>query len=243
MFRLALMILLFSSQPLWAAGMWEKACEKDLASALETNLIGLDVAHDRSGQFDNRLPRKLGIKYALCIDELIALAGQKKWGKKENYRQRYIAELKWVRDLLHGDMEEVHRQAKIYQDRDDGILDKTLSLFFLQWAADKKHPPAEFDVIQDNFSRFTPPHTGLRLMNLADQGYVPAMLDAARRFLNGDALEKNLGKAYYWIKRAEAAHGDLSGIIEKPYERLLDQMTDHEKGSLAFYISDYGKLE
>ena len=103
-------------------------------------------------------------------------------------------------------------------------------------------PPAEFDVIQYYYSKSTPPHSWLRLLDLANRGYVPAMLDAARRFLNGDGFEKNLGDAYYWIKRAEAAHGDLSGVIEKPYERLLEQMSDHEKGSLDFYISEYGPL-
>lgn len=243
MLRLAFLLLLLTSQPVLAANLWEKDCDEDMVWAVEINLINLGVAFERSGKFDIRLPRKIGLENALCIDELIAVAEQNDWGRYKKFHQKFVEELKWLKDLLVGDMGVVYRLARIYKDRDDGILDKTLSMFFLQWAADKKYPPAEFDVIQKNFLRFTPPHTGLRLMNLADQGYVPAMLDAARRFLNGDALEKNLGDAYYWIKRAEAAHGDLSGIIEKPYERLLEQMTDYEKGSLIFYIITYGKFE
>jgi len=243
MLRLTILILLFTSQPVLAADLWKKDCDEDLSWALEIDLINLEVAFDRSGKFDNRIPRRLGAENALCIDELIAVAEQYDWQEHKKYRQEFIAELKWGRDLFRGDMGVVYRLAENYRDHDDGILDKTLALFFRQWAADKKYPPAEFDVIQYYYSQSTPPYGWLRLLDLANRGYVPAMLDAARRFLNGDGFKKNLGKAYYWIKRAEAAHGDISGVIEKPYERLLEQMSDHEKGSLDFYISDYGKFE
>jgi hypothetical protein len=108
---------------------------------------------------------------------------------------------------------------------------------------EKNHPPAIFDIIQWRFAKKLTPHFGGLLKHLAAQGYMPAMLDAARRFLNGDGVKQNLGDAYYWIRRAEAAHGDISGIIEKPYERLLDQMTESEKTSLRLAIIDYGEPE
>lgn len=78
---------------------------------------------------------------------------------------------------------------------------------------------------------------------MADDGYLPAMLDAARRFLNGDGVRKNLGIAYYWTKRAEAAGGDVSAIIEKPHERLFEEMTRHDLESLRDTLIIYGDLD
>jgi TPR repeat protein len=243
MLRLAFLFLVLTSLPVSAADMWKKACEEDLVRAMEINLSGLDAAYDRNGKFDNRLPRKLGAAYAPCIEKLITIAEQWNWGRKEKYRQRFIAELMWVRDLLRGDMAEVHRQAKFYRDRNRGPLDKILAILLHQWAVEKKYPPAEFDEIQTLFAD-DPGQLAIGWLKLvAGRGYVPAMLDAARRFLKGDGVAKNLGDAYYWIKRAEAAHGDLSGIIEKPYERLLEQMNDKEKENLARSLRFYGPLE
>ncbi len=141
MLRLIILILLFASQPALAADLWKKDCDEDLSWALDTNLLDVELAFDRSGKFDNRVPRTLGAENALCIDELIAAAEQYDWQEYKKYRQKFIAELKWVRDLFRGDMGVVYRLAENYRDHDDGILDKTLSLFFLHWAADNKYPP------------------------------------------------------------------------------------------------------
>ncbi len=243
MLRLTILILLFTSQPVLAADMWDKACERDLAWALNISVDGLDEVYDRSGEFDNRFPRKLGAEYAPCIDELIAITEQNDWGRKEKYRQRFMDELKWVRDLLKGDMGEVYRQAESYRERNNGNLNKILAILLHQWAVEKKYPQAEFDEIQAMFAK-NPSQAAIGWLKIvAGKGYVPAMLDAARRFLKGDGVKKNMGAAYYWIKRAEAAHGDLSGIIEKPYERLLDQMNDDEIESLTRSSRFFGELE
>ncbi|MHA1598802.1 MAG: hypothetical protein ACTSV1_08780 [Alphaproteobacteria bacterium] len=243
MLRLALMIFLLSYQPLWAAGMWEKACDEDLAEALETNLIGLDVAYDRSDKFDNKVPKLLGIQYAPCVDELIGIDEKRNWVRKGIYRQRYIVELKWVRDLLKGDIKDVYRQAEFYRKQNGGPLEEHIALLLHQWAVEKKYLPAEFDEVQKIFSE-SPGQLAIGWLKLvAGRGYVPAMLDAARRFLNGDGVKKDLGGAYYWIKRAEAAHGDISGIIKEPYERLLDQMNDGEKTTLFWTSNGFGELD
>jgi TPR repeat protein len=221
----------------------KKACEERLDWALERIVGMLEDSDELDLKLVARLPRYLGVEYSLCIDELIASSKQLDWGRNKIHQHEFIAELKWTRDLLKGGVEDVYRQAKFYQDRNSGELDRISAFIFHHWAAMNSYTPAEFDEVQVNFAKSVTPRTGGRLKRLANRGYVPAMLDAARRFLKGEGVEKNLGDAYYWIKRVEATHGDISGIIEKPYERLLDQMNDREKASLAQAARFYGPLE
>ena len=223
--------------------MWEKACDKNLARALKLNLISLDIDCDCQETFDVDIPRLFGTEHALCLPKLISLSEKKDWGSNQKFKIRFIEQLRWVQNLLNGDIGEVYRQSKIYRARGDDWPTIILANVLHQWAMEKNYPPAIFDIIQWDFAKKVTPNSEGLLKYLAAQGYMPAILDAARRFLNGDGVKKNLGDAYYWIKRAEVAQGNLSGIIEKPYERLLEQMTEHEKISLSLAIMDYGEPE
>ena len=222
---------------------WKEACGKDLAKVVSLEASTFQVTYEVDGIHDTYFPRKLAALHIPCLDEIVFIAEQMDWGRMQETRGEFIKELMWMKDLLQGDMEDIFQLALFYRNRDGGNMDGLLKSTLLHWLVVKEYPPAVFDAIQQGFLTSSPPHTGIWLMSFADQGYVPAMLDAARRYLNGDALEKDLGAAYYWIKRAEAAHGDLSGIIEKPFERLLEQMTDAEKASLEYYVRAWGEIE
>jgi len=73
---------------------------------------------------------------------------------------------------------------------------------------------------------------------------MPVMLVAARRFLEGNGVKANLGVAYYyWIIWAEVAHGDVATVMDKPHERLIEQMSDEEKVGLLHQVLQFGDLE
>lgn len=221
-------------------GYSRESCRDRLPVALQRILRMSNGPWVLDEEPDVRLPRGLAVEFGLCIDDLIAAVEGMDWSGTEANHRAFIAELRWVRMLLASGLQNVYRQAAFYQNLNRDEHDKVLAFMLHYWATMHAYPPAEFDEVQENFAKSITPRTGGRLKRLADGGFVPAMIDAARRFLTGDGVEKNLGEAYYWIKRAEAAHGDLSNIAERPYERLLNQMNDTERERLEFSIVFYG---
>ena len=148
-----------------------------------------------------------------------------------------------MRDLLKGDIKEAYRQSKIY-----GALGGLSEAHYLSgalryWALHNKLPEAEYDHIQRNFFEDGTWAGQSSLQRLADRGYAPAMLDAARRFLTGDGVGKNRGAAYYWLKRAQFAGADTASIMETPHERLFLDMGGLEWHSLSFNILWFGYKE
>ena len=253
MFRLVLMILLFSALPSQAkptGELWTRYCKDNLDEALIIAASGFDDYQGLPLERFSEYSRSVGAQYAVCIDRLIATAesaDKRAW--TDTARRHFVPQLKWVQNLLNGNVAEIHHQAKIYKARSKAQGENTdagfLALVLLSWAVAEKYPPAVFDLAQEYFENGnrTSGLAFIYLEKLLEQAYLPAMLDAARRFLKGDGVEKNLGDAYYWIKRADAAHGDVSAIMGKPHERLLEQMSTPEFISLALVIDKYGNLD
>jgi len=186
------------------------------------------------------IPRSLGARHALCIDRLIAATTHVNWRRMENAdKEKFKSELVWVRDLMKGDIKEIYRQSKIYRTLEDDRYAHRLFVTLRLWAMDKHLPEAEYDRIQDGFSEDNDSVNGIMLSNMAYQGYLPAMQDAARRFLNGDGVQRNRGKAYFWLKRAQFAGGDVSSILKTPHERLFLDMGASEWSSLISNIYEY----
>lgn len=78
----------------------------------------------------------------------------------------------------------------------------------------------------------------LHLLSFAQNGNVHAIKEAAKRYLSGDGLEKNMGAAWYWLKRAEQVGEDISTIAPKPLNQLLTSMNEAERETLA-YLAHY----
>lgn len=76
------------------------------------------------------------------------------------------------------------------------------------------------------------------LLSFAESGHLPAIVDAAERYLNGNGVEQNLGTAWYWLKRAQQAGIDTSSITPKTLNQLLKDMNDDERWLLA-YLANY----
>jgi hypothetical protein len=246
---LALAMIVFLAQPSWAGSTWEKACEKDLTKVVENQarlyagVLKYNVFKDHPLIRRAAIPRTLGAEHALCIDRLITATEQVDWQHMAKFKQGFTAELLWVRDLLKGDLKELYRQAKYYQtfnEYDSAVL---LSIFLRRWARYQKFPKAIYDQIQEGFLENAPLSRGAMLKRLAAQNYLPALIDAARRFLLGDGVPFDRGEAYYWLKRAEFAHGNVTSLMVDPRERLLEEMNDLERHSLIWNILQFGDLD
>jgi hypothetical protein len=241
---LALALLVFFALPLRASEFWESRCKKDLSNTLEFGVAIYEDFKDLSPVGRATIPRAISAGHAFCFDRLIATAKRINWRNlKSAEKKRFMADLMWVGDLLKGDLKEVYRQAKFYRSLGDEGSASVLGIFLSQWAIDKQLPEAKYDLIQGDFLRTSTPGSGRMLSHLAGDGYLPAMLDAARRFLNGDGVHKDRGAAYYWLKRAEFANGDTSSIMTKPHERLLLNLSNLEWYSLKFNILQFGYKE
>lgn len=226
----------------FGASLWKGVCEQNLMAAVTGSIADFDADFSITGHLDERYPRLLAATYAPCVDKITAIADQIRWLGQPDIRAPYLVELRHTGEILKSDTAAVYAMAQKYRDQ-TGDFDSLLYRLLSHWAIEQNFEPAIYDNIQAQFAENSGGYIIGKLRFLASTGYVPAMVDAARRFLTGDGVEKNLGNAYYWIKRAEAAHGDLSGVIHKPYERLIDLMNANEKRSLEGCISYFGPFK
>lgn len=242
----ALVLATFTS-PAWAdvqagtSDIWESACKKNLADEVNSAVTNVEVLCCDDEKPRREVPRLLAVKHALCIDEIVAIAEAKTWGRNAKYRQWFVAELKRMRELLHGDLDGVYRLAKYYRGRNDGF-GRSLDIFLSRWALDHGHPPAEYDLAQGTGSPDGKVNEG-RLRLLAERGYLPAILDMARRHLHGDGVAKNKGVAWYWLKKAQQETADTSSITTIPLERLLEDMDDKDRFNLAYLAHVHDDLD
>lgn len=247
-FLLALVMFLRIASPSWAhpiGAPGTKPCEEDLNKAIDNGATTFEVMEELSPKQKANILRGVGVKHARCIDRMIAAAETFEYSTwQQNARQRFVPELIWVRDMIGGGIEEIYRQAAIYRASENKwYAGDIIAIVLHHWAVEEKYPPAIYDVAQESIENGDGSSYALILQDLANDKYVPAMLNAGKRFLNGDGVEKNLGTAYYWIKRAEAAHGDVPSILKKPHERLFEEMTALEIARFGFMLVRYGDLD
>ncbi|MBL6927818.1 MAG: hypothetical protein ISR44_01490 [Rhodospirillales bacterium] len=248
MLALVFLITLLATQPTLARDYSKTPCEEDLGEVLELSVSMFDTHRGAHPGQANFTARSMGVEYALCIDELISLARQYDMSRRSFAKKDFIAELEWVRNLFNREMSEIYRQAKIYESiAGEGNASTRASASIIGtrlhlWAMKHKYPPAEFDSIQ----RYSKRNGGLserRLAELAIQKYVPAIVDLARRKFSGDGLERNLGEAWYWLKRAQQENVDTSSITKKSLNRLLEEMDEKERRTLKVFSHVYGELD
>jgi hypothetical protein len=237
---LAFAMLVSTASPSWASEFWEEPCQEDLGRAVYFGVSEYEFYKDLPSIHRVAIFRRIGVKHALCIDRLIAATQHIDWSWRKTTEKDVRAELIWVRDLLKGDLKALYEQAKYYRSFNDKGTILSLRQYLHQWAMDNHLPEAIFDDMQDQFSKGVY-WSGRNDMNrLTGRGCLPAMMEAARRYLTGDGVDKNRGKAYYWLKRAGFAGGDVSSILETPHERLFLEMNSLEWSSLISNTLDDG---
>jgi len=109
-------------------------------------------------------------------------------------------------------------------DRSEALADAILLR-----AVDKGDREADFEWTQ-RLMRYEPSDVlhqsgRLRLREMADANYPPALLDIVSRYLDGNALPRDERKAYYWMLRAAAA--GLS--TDRRHDELSDRLSPHDK--------------
>lgn len=72
---------------------------------------------------------------------------------------------------------------------------------------------------------------------------VSAIVDAARRYLQGDGVDKNVGEAWYWLKRAQQENIDTSSVTKKTLNQLLVEMSRNERQILAYLAHYHNDLD
>ena len=131
------------------------------------------------------------------------------WGRamRANPRQAY--------DLWKG-----HRDRAAQESRPAGML----SLLIV--AEEAGIPEARFEWANYLLSRGG---KGYRLRKLADEDYLPVQVDMVRRYTEGDGLEKDNAKAYYWLSRA--FHNGAK--VSDQHRRLGEILTADDFGKVA----------
>jgi len=70
-----------------------------------------------------------------------------------------------------------------------------------------------------------------------------APVDAARRYLEGDGVDKNIGAAWYWLKRAQQENIDTSAVTKTSLNQLLEEMSRKERQTLAYLAYYHNDLD
>jgi hypothetical protein len=242
MLRLALFIVLLATQPAFADGFFENPCKEDLVEALNKSADDFEFRSKYFPDEPNLAARGVGVTHVLCIDELINLAGKIDMSQMPFAKKHFIEELEWARDLFKKDMSEIYRQSEHYKAQKDIMHAYTIAIFLHQWAVEHHYPPAEFDLSQ-GYGSYNGELNESRLMKLAERGYMPAIVDAARRFMSGDGVDKNVGEAWYWLKRAQQENVDTSSITKKSLNRLLEEMNEEERWALTSLSYSHDDLD
>lgn len=235
-------MILFSIQPALASDFFEEPCQEDLSKVVKHEVGMFDLQTEFYPYQPNLRARKFGVTHALCIDELIRRAKKIDMSRLPLAQKYFVTELEWVRDLFKGDMGELYRQAKYYSAQNDKGHASSIGLYLRIWATDHKYAPAEFNRAQGyetsdgEFSEFF-------FRGLPERGCMPAILEAARRLMTGDGLDKDRGEAWYWLKRAQQKNVDTSFITQKSLNQLLEEMNERERWSLAHFAHYHDDLD
>jgi hypothetical protein len=235
---LPLAMLVFVAQSSWASEFWEEPCRKDLGRTVYLGVLTYEFYKDLPPIHRAAIFRRIGAVHALCLDRLIAATQRIDWSRRKATEKKVRSELVWVRDLLKGGLKALYGQAKYYRTLDHKVDTYLLYMALRQWAMDNHLPEARFDYMQEQFSKGDSWSGRTNMGMLTDRDYLPAMMEAGRRYLEGDGVNKDRGEAYYWLKRAGFAGGDVSSILETPHERLFLDLRAREWSSLIFIISE-----
>lgn len=235
--------LMAVSGPTVAATYSDHYCEGDLRNAIDRSINMVETVHTLDRYLDAKQPRLLAVEHANCIERIQTLLSTWDWDRNARYRDWFLHEFDWIADLLANDLAGAYELALQYRKDEEDVFSSILARFLFLWAAERGYGPAEYERIQGMFERDPDNFNIGYLRHLASKGYVPAMVDAARRWILGDGADINFGAGYYWLKRAEAEGIDMSEIVPIPHGEILSRMTKMDKRYLRGHIEHFGPID
>jgi len=129
-------------------------------------------------------------------------------GWDEDFIDMFRRSIEWGDHICHRDGAYVWAQSKIEEDRSPHDSHKWVKWSLERIARKKEYAPAIYDDAMKEYfnpesTSYSPMLGRYRLSNIADKGFEPALQQLLERHLTGHVLERDLGAAYYWLKRGE----------------------------------------
>ena len=119
-------------------------------------------------------------------------------------------------------------QSKIEEDRSPHESHERVKRTLKYVAIKKEYAPAIYDdTMKGNLnpeSKYYSPLLGkYSLYEIANKEFEPALQQLLDRHFTGHALEKDLGAAYYWLKRGEQFGFDLTPWLSRIEQQVSEQ--------------------
>lgn len=162
-------------------------------------------------------------------------------GWDKDFTDLFRRVIEWGDHIWHSDGAYVWAQSKIEEDRSPHESHKRVKRTLEYVAIKKEYAPAIYDdTMKGNLnpeSKYYSPLLGkYSLYEIADKGFEPALQQLLERHLTGHALEKDLGAAYYWLKRGEQFGFDLT-----PWRSRIEQQVSEQDRAWADKILTEGR--
>ena len=141
----------------------------------------------------------------------------------------------WVNGWKTASGEQLYKEALEYRDKKkEWKFYELLENYLLHEAEDKVYKPALYDRVQRAFQENDTSYGLIYLGSLADDDYLPAQLEIARRFRLGDGFEQSNAKAVYWLQRAQSLENRQE--IQDRLDLLLAKLLKSEHRSIETWI-------
>ena len=191
----------------------------------------------------NLKAKRLAAMHAPCIDELVRLARESELPRLSPEQwESFIGDLEWGQNLIAGGLDAIYQQFLYFDERHDSGDGSIIATWLYRWLMDHEYPAIQFKTAMGYGLLDGKPNVR-RLIEVAENGYLPAIIEMAQRTLSGDGLAKDRGTAWYWLKRAQQGGADISSVTQQPLQEMLLDLNDEERWSLTYAAHYYGDLD
>lgn len=134
------------------------------------------------------------------------------WSPK--FIKEYDAAIEWATRLRKSGAKRIYELSKEMANKPGPTSYITLSRELLFAAIKMGLPEARFDLAQEYLSKADYLLGPSKLRNLANDNYMPAIMDIAARYEEGRGFKKDYAKAFYWYARASLKGADVDRQLE-----------------------------
>jgi len=162
-------------------------------------------------------------------------------GWDEEFTDLFRRAIAWGDEIWHSKGAYVWAQSKVEEDRSPHESHKWVRQKMELIARKKKYAPAIYDdVLKDFFNPeskfYSPLLAKYSFYRIADKGFEPALQQLLERHLTGHVLERDLGAAYYWLKR-----GEQFGFDVTPWRSRIEREVSEQDRAWAEKILSEGR--